>query len=320
MSLSESGVFRARRLPSGQEVAPDDWALAHTIRDKVTIVDELLEIDAFDGKKKTILNYTAPVLDAQGNVQGAIVVNQDITERRLAEERMQLFSREIITAREAERKQVSSDLHHDVGSLMVGMSAHLDAIEEDLRSEKPQEALRWMKRARKQFDHSVGRLRELAVQLRPPELDVLGLRAALRQHFAQMTKHGGTRVHFRETLGQRRVSASISTTLFRLAQEALTNAIKHGHAKRVDVSLRATKDHVSLTVRDNGKGFDPSEHLARETSQIGLRVMREMAVSAGGACEIHSARGKGTTVRVNLPLATAASARRGARTRKGSGA
>ena len=86
VSLSEYGVFKARRLPSGEEVVPDDWALAHTIRDKVTIVDELLEIDAFDGKKKTILNYTAPVLDAQGDVQGAIVVNQDITERKRAEE------------------------------------------------------------------------------------------------------------------------------------------------------------------------------------------------------------------------------------------
>jgi PAS domain S-box-containing protein/putative nucleotidyltransferase with HDIG domain len=88
VSLPDSGVFKARRLPSGVAVAPDDWALAHTIRDGVTIVDELLEIDAFDGRKKTILNYTAPVLDAQGVVQGAIVVNQDITERKQAEDKI----------------------------------------------------------------------------------------------------------------------------------------------------------------------------------------------------------------------------------------
>jgi PAS domain S-box-containing protein len=83
---SEYGIFKARRLPSGEDVAPDDWALVHAIRDRVTIVDELLEIDAFDGKKKTILNYTAPVLDAQGDLQGAIVVNQDITELIRTEE------------------------------------------------------------------------------------------------------------------------------------------------------------------------------------------------------------------------------------------
>jgi PAS domain S-box-containing protein len=86
----EYGVFRARRLPSGEEIAPDDWALARTVRDGITVTDEMLEIDAFDGRKKTILNYTAPVLDDTGKVQGAIVVNQDITDRVSAERALRL--------------------------------------------------------------------------------------------------------------------------------------------------------------------------------------------------------------------------------------
>ena len=249
-----------------------------------------------------------PWYQADGSIGGIIIYTEVITERKRAEARMQTFSQEIIAAREAERKQVSADLHHDVGSLMVGMSAHLDAIEEELRSGKPQEALKWMKRARKQFDQSIGRLKDLAIQLRPPELDVLGLRATLRQHFAQVTRHRGARIHFTETLGRRRISENTATTLFRLAQEAVTNAIKHGHAKRVDVGLRAMKDHISLTVRDNGEGFDPSERLAPEASQMGLRVMREMAAFAGGAFELHSVRGTGTKVRVNLPFAPATAA------------
>jgi PAS domain S-box-containing protein len=85
VSIDEYGVFKARRLPSGQEIEPDDWALAHTIRKGVTIGDEQLEIDTFDGQKKIILNYTAPVLDDKGNIQGAIVVNQDITKQKQAE-------------------------------------------------------------------------------------------------------------------------------------------------------------------------------------------------------------------------------------------
>jgi len=83
------GVFKARRLPSGEEIAPDDWALARTIREGVTVTDEMLEIDAFDGKKKIIFNYTAPILDEAGQVQGAIVVNQDITQRKQAEYALQ---------------------------------------------------------------------------------------------------------------------------------------------------------------------------------------------------------------------------------------
>jgi len=86
VSISEYGVFKARRLPSGAEIAPDDWALAHTIREGVTISDELLEIDAFDGSKKIILNYSEPVRDSRGEIQGAIVVNQDITERKRSED------------------------------------------------------------------------------------------------------------------------------------------------------------------------------------------------------------------------------------------
>lgn len=86
--IEEYGIFKARRLPSGKEIEFDDWALAHTIREGVTIDNELLEIDAFDGHKKIILNFTAPVMDDRGNIQGAIVVNQDITEQRQAEQKL----------------------------------------------------------------------------------------------------------------------------------------------------------------------------------------------------------------------------------------
>lgn len=82
-------VFKARRLPSGEPIEPDDWALAHTIREGVTVTDELLEIEALDGKKKTILNYTAPVTDDKGAIEGGIVVNLDITEREKSRQQLQ---------------------------------------------------------------------------------------------------------------------------------------------------------------------------------------------------------------------------------------
>jgi PAS domain S-box-containing protein len=241
--------------------------------------------------------------DPSGRAVRFAGLNLDITERKRAEKRVQMFSQEIIAAREQERKQVSSVLHHDVGSLAVGISAHLDVIEEHIRSGKPGEALKLMRRTRKLVDESVARLKKLAVELRPPELDVLGLCAALRQHFAQVTERGGTRIHFRETLGRRRVPGNTATILFRVAQEALTNALKHGRAKQVNVDLRTSKEEVTLTVHDNGRGFDMSRPRPRATSQIGLRVMQEMAASAGGTFMIDSGRGKGTTVRVRLPIA-----------------
>jgi len=258
-----------------------------------------------DGSFVFVHVVTRAVHDSDGEFRYRIAMIEDITERKLAEERTRRLARELLVVRENERQQVSSALHHDVGSLAVGISAHFDAIEEDLRCGNIEEALKRVKRTRELFDESVGRLKGLATQLRPPELDVLGLPAALRQYFSQATECGDTRIHFRETLGQRRVTGDAASTLFRIAQEALTNAISHGHAKRVDVSLKALKKEVGLTVSDNGKGFDPPEGGARETSQIGLHTMKEMTALAGGVFEVDSAPGKGTTVRVSLPLETA---------------
>ena len=82
----EYKLFKARRYPSLEELKPEDWALAHSINEGVTVRDELLEIDAFDGKKKIILNYTAPVFDENNAIQGAVIINQDITSRKLFED------------------------------------------------------------------------------------------------------------------------------------------------------------------------------------------------------------------------------------------
>ena len=230
---------------------------------------------------------------------------RDITERKQAEMRMQMFSHEVVVARENEKRHLSSVLHHDVGSLAVGISAYLDAIEADLHSGKPGKALRWMPRTRKLFDQSLKRLKGLAVELRPPELDVLGLDAALRQHFSLVTKRGGIRIRFKEGQHGNRLGGDTAIVLFRVAQESLTNAITHGLAKHVAVDLLTLQKEVRLTIRDDGKGFDSSQQMNLPMSHLGLRVMREMADFVGGAFTIDSSPGKGTTVRLTLPIQTA---------------
>ncbi len=99
--ISEYGVFKARHMPSGEEIKPHEWALAKTISEGATITDELLEIDAFDGKKKVILNYTAPVNDDEGKLLGAIVVNLDVTEREKAEQKRRLSEERLSSLIEA---------------------------------------------------------------------------------------------------------------------------------------------------------------------------------------------------------------------------
>jgi PAS domain S-box-containing protein len=255
------------------------------------------------GRLQVFASLLVPEFGKDGAVESVMGIIRDISERKRAEERVRMFAQEIIAAREEERKKVASVLHHDVGSLAVGISAYLDLMEEHIRSGKPREALKLMRRTRKLFYQSVARLKGLAVELRPPELDAIGLCGALRQYFSPSPRHGDTRIHFKESLGRRQVPAGSATILFRVAQEALTNAIAHGRAQQVNVDLRAAKEELTLTVHDNGNGFNPSEQMARPTSQMGLRVMREMVLSVGGDFTIDSGRGKGTTVRVRLPIA-----------------
>lgn len=87
-SVDEFDIFHGRRLPSREEIQPDDWASVHTVREGVTIRDEMIEIDAYDGKTKTILNYSTPILDEDGKMEGAIVLNLDISELKKAEEQL----------------------------------------------------------------------------------------------------------------------------------------------------------------------------------------------------------------------------------------
>jgi PAS domain S-box-containing protein len=253
------------------------------------------------GKEIPVSQVVVIHRDAHGNPRFSSTVARDITERKLAEGQVKAFSKKLIAAREDERKRVSEVLHHDVGSLAIGMSAHFDAIEDYVRAGNEAEACKWTELARKLLGASVGQLRQVAVDLRPPDLDVLGLGAALRQHVERLTGRGDVRITLTEDLGKRHMNRAASTVLFRVVQEALTNALRHGHAKEVDINLKAEKDGTRLEVRDNGKGFDVAGTRACDPARIGLRVMREMASGAGGVLTVESKPGQGTTVRAVLP-------------------
>ena len=126
---AEYGVFRARRLPSGEEIQPDDWALAHTVNEGKTVSDELLEIDAFDGVTRTIVNYTAPVFDEDGEIMAAIVVNHDITEQtRTEQERASLEARLRQQQKLESIGTLASGVAHEINNPLMGMINYADLI------------------------------------------------------------------------------------------------------------------------------------------------------------------------------------------------
>ena len=234
---------------------------------------------------------------------GGILGNyRDITARKQAEDIQCQFAQKLMSVREEEKRALSGILHHDIGSLTIGMLARCDAIEEDLRAGKNRSALKWLKQARHLFTESMTHFKQIAVDVRPPELDVIGLRTTLRQYFTKTAQATGIRIDFSHNLGKRCIRGPATTILFRVAQEAITNAVKHSQAKKVTVNLKMGIDSLQLVIRDRGKGFHAELAEKASRGEMGLLAMREMVAAANGAFRIDSKPGKGTRIQVRLPI------------------
>jgi PAS domain S-box-containing protein len=151
--ISEYGVFKARHLPSRKLLQADEWALAKTIRNGETIVDELLEIESFDGKRKTILNYTAPVLDGDGQVDGAIVVNLDISDRKALED-------QLLQAQKMETVgRLAGGVAHDFNNMLGVILGYSEMALEQMSADQP------MYKAVKKIQQAAQRSADLTSQL-----------------------------------------------------------------------------------------------------------------------------------------------------------
>jgi PAS domain S-box-containing protein len=229
-------------------------------------------------------------------------VYEDVTAQKQAEEQNKGFSHQLLVAREHERKRLAAALHHDLGCLAVSVSARLDAVREEVEAGGLRDAVDHVEACQAVLRASVARLKAIAVSLRPPDLELLGLTAALRQHLARVSTDCGFRIRFSDATAGLALSDDVAIALFRIGQEALTNAARHSRAKHVVLRLSAPKGRVRLSVRDDGCGFDASTHFQRPTEAIGLLSMREMARSLGGETTVESHPGKGTHVTATLPL------------------
>jgi signal transduction histidine kinase len=228
----------------------------------------------------------------------ATVIEQRRVAAELREKREQLqtLSRKLIEAQEAERRAVARELHDDFGQVLTALKLNL------IRSERDEaESISLV-------DGAIARMRDLAYDLRPPMLDELGLSASLRWHVEREARRAGLEFQLELAPPEVRWAPTVETTCFRVAQEALTNVIRHGQARRVEVELHDAGGELRLTVRDDGRGFDVSEahrRAIRGGSQ-GLLSMHERVALAEGVLEIDSSPGRGTAVHARFPLSAGA--------------
>ncbi|MBE0546706.1 MAG: PAS domain S-box protein [Rubrivivax sp.] len=239
---------------------------------------------------------------------------KDVSERVRAEQRiadymarMRALSGRIVAVQEEERRALARELHDEIGQGLTAVKIRLQAMEQG-GAELPSFADN-LRQARITVAQILEQVRSISLDLRPMPLDDLGLAVALRSLVARTAETAGWAAHVDENLSGERLVADLELACYRVAQEALTNVMRHADAANVWITLRRSEQALFLAVRDDGRGFDPkSARPALESPRLGLLGMEERVRNAGGGLEIVTRRGQGTEVRASFPLGAAVTA------------
>jgi len=208
----------------------------------------------------------------------------------------------LLTAQEEERRRVAYDVHDGLAQTAAAAYQHLQAFARHHPPDHPH-ALKELQEALELVQQTVGEARQVISDMRPTVLDDFGLAAAVRLQVETLRAEGWD-VDYEEELGDERLPTEMETTLFRVAQEALTNVRKHAGTSRAHITLERSGDTVRLLVRDEGRGFQPGDtsNEGGPGERVGLSGMRERVSLLGGRFEIHSELGSGTSVVAEVEL------------------
>jgi signal transduction histidine kinase len=219
-----------------------------------------------------------------------------MAERERAERsRTELLAR-LVFAQEDERRRIAREMHDQFGEQLTALARRIEVLKDACRGDADLSAeVASLERVAQQLDRDVD---HLVWELRPTALDDLGLRAALANYVQDWSARVGIAAKLHTTgLLDARLASETETTLYRIAQEALTNVAKHSRAASVEVILERRGDNVLLVIEDDGVGFEPGE---KPGGGFGLLGMQERAALVGATVEIESAAGRGTTVLLRM--------------------
>jgi len=259
-------------------------------------------------EEKTIV----PMKDQNGNITHYLSAGMDITERERAEEvartyseRLEVLSKQLLEIQENERRSLARELHDEIGQALTSLKIHLEMSSRTNVDTAKQN----VKDAEKIAGDLVKRIRGISLDLRPAMLDDLGLVPAMRWHLLEHTGKAGIKAHFTAEPEEIQVSREIATVCFRVAQEALTNVLRHSKAKSVEVQLVKRGSNLEVVISDDGRGFDVESAIRHSSAgkSFGLLGMQERVRLVGGDLAILSEQGSGSTIKATFPDKIAAS-------------
>jgi two-component system NarL family sensor kinase len=296
---------------TGERLEPGDWASVRAFINGETSVNEVLDIEAFDGVRKIIHNSAAPIRDTNERITGAVRVNEDISDRKTAErelnnsyKQMRALTGRLMHAQDEERRRIAQMLHETTAQDLAGLKMLLARLNRtaDRLSDAEQSALT---ESISLAEQSMTQIRTLSYLLHPPFLDEMGLLSALRWYAAGFAERSGIKLDVELPERFERLPLDTETSLFRIVQESLINIHRHAGSKTARIRLRRDAETLVLEITDRGHGISKAslKHITSRGGVVGVGIagMSERIEQLGGRLEITSSD-RGTTVRARLPL------------------
>jgi signal transduction histidine kinase/streptogramin lyase len=205
------------------------------------------------------------------------------------------------SAKEEERQHISRELHDELGQTLTAAKISLQLARREIGEDAPVQRL---ESAVAMMDSMIGQVRTISLNLRPPLLDEAGLVPALTHELEQASQHTGIPIELAVSDHFPQLPSELETVVFRVSQEAISNSLRHSGASRIEVTLAATGDELSVAVEDDGCGFDVDEVRTRAMrgEHLGLLGLDERVIAVGGTARLESTPGRGTRLSVRIPL------------------
>ena len=255
-----------------------------------------------DGNNIDVETSAGVLKNIDGNPIGIIAVSRDITYEKQLRDNKQFYITEIIKAQENERRNLARALHDDtVQELLLATHRLQDAIAGN-QGRLPKRALRHLEEVKALIERTMIEVRGFTSDLRPGVLDDMGLIPALRWLLKRLSEGEGIDARLKTLGRERRLPSETELTLFRIAQESLSNVRKHASASSARITLEFNEDKVTMSVNDNGRGFELPNIVSQFTREhkLGLTGIAERVRLIGGRYKLESSPGKGTTIRVEI--------------------
>jgi len=265
------------------------------------------------GRPLWIRTTAEPIL-TDGKITKVIGVIMDITEyhkaierRKKSEIQLRALAAHLQDIREDERKAIAREIHDEIAQILTALKIELTLFSSELvesNLENKQKYLTEIHSMKALIDATIRKIREMIRRLRPEALESMGISEAMRWLIKDLTKDTKMISYYRSFTKKINLDNDQQQTVFRIFQEAVTNAVRHSQASRLSAFLNQKNDHLILKIRDNGIGMDLSK--IEQSYKFGLIGMQERAVALKGILSITSAPGKGTTLILKIPLLNAA--------------